>query len=70
MDRTSIEISKEKKEQLREERLPHESNYDDTIGRLLENHSVPFLTEQEVRDVAQKEARRVVSDRVVMEAQK
>lgn len=60
MTKTTIEIPESTKEALRDERLPHESNYGETIDRLLNNHEVPYITESE--------AKSLISDMVVLEA--
>ena len=60
MGKTTIEVSEVQKEMLLDERLPHESNYGDTIERLCGEHDMPFVTESEVRSI--------VADMVVMEA--
>jgi len=65
MDRTTIEISKERKEQLREARLPYESNYDETIARLLNEGNVPYVTAERAREIANEQ----ITDRVVSQAQ-
>ena len=57
MSRTSIELSEEMRDALKEKRLPHESNYDDTIRRLVGDDSGGQLwTEAEIRDMARDEA--------------
>jgi hypothetical protein len=60
MARTTIEIDETTKETLQEMRLPHESNYNETIERLCGEHDVPFTTESDVKTI--------VSDMVVLEA--
>jgi chromosome segregation and condensation protein ScpB len=53
MSRTTIEITQERKEQLRDARKPHESNYDETIARLLGNNQGGQLwTEAEIKELA------------------
>jgi len=66
MDRTTIEISKKRKEQLQEARLEHESNYDETIDRLLNGHSSTFVTEDQAREIADEQ----IAERVLPEAQR
>jgi hypothetical protein len=60
MTKTTIELPESTKEKLRQERLDHETNYGQTIERLLDNHEVPYITESE--------ARSIVSEMVVLEA--
>jgi len=55
MSRTTIEIPESVRDKLRDERKPHESNYGDTIERLLGEASGRLWTEQEIRDVVQRE---------------
>ena len=56
-DKTTIELSEEMRAALKHERLPYESNYDDTIRRLLNDDSGGQLwTEAEIRDMARDEA--------------
>ena len=58
MGRTTIEIDEDTRDRLREERKPHESNYGDTIDRLLGQSSGGQLwTESEIRDLARDEIR-------------
>lgn len=57
MSRTSIEVTEEIRDSLREERKPHESNYSQTIARLLDSDDGGQLwTESEIRDLARDEA--------------
>ena len=57
MSDTTIQISTDLRKRLKDERLPHESNYGDTIERLLGDSSGGQLwTEQEIRDMARNEA--------------
>ena len=57
MSKTTIQIPESIRERLKEERLPHESNYGDTIERLLGDSTGGQLwTEQEIRDMARNEA--------------
>jgi hypothetical protein len=60
MARTTIEVDKTTKESLRERRLQHESNYNDTIERLLGEGESPYVTEAEAKEI--------VRDMVLMEA--
>lgn len=62
MSRTTIEVTEDVKESLREERAPHESNYNETIARLLGQSNTAYITESEAKEL--------VSDMVVMEALK
>jgi hypothetical protein len=56
MAKTTIEISEERRDRLREERLPHESSYDDTIARLLDDDTGGQLwTEAEIRELVRDE---------------
>jgi len=54
MSRTTIEVTQERKEQLRDARLSHESNYDETIERLLGESDSAYATESEVRDIVRE----------------
>ena len=55
-DTTTIEIPTELRKRLKEKRLPHESNYGDTIKRLLGDSTGGQLwTEQEIQDMVQRE---------------
>jgi len=65
MDRTTIELSEENKAKLQEMRLEHENNYNDTIGRLVDNSNVEFVTASEARDIADAQ----IMERVIPEAQ-
>ena len=57
MGKTTIEVPESVRDDLRDERLPHESNYGDTIARLLNNDTGGQLwTEAEIRDMARDEA--------------
>ena len=56
MSDTTIQIPESVRDGLRDERLPHESNYGDTIERLLGDSTGGQLwTEQEIRDMVQRE---------------
>ena len=56
MSKTTIQIPESIRERLKEERLPHESNYGDTIERLLGDSTGGQLwTEQEIRDMVRDE---------------
>jgi hypothetical protein len=66
MTRTTIEIPEETKEALRDARLAHESNYGETIDRLLQRDDVEFVTEREAREIADEK----IADRVIPEAQR
>ena len=53
---TTIEVSEDVRDQLKEERMPHESNYSNTIRRLLGDSTGGQLwTEQEIRDMVRDE---------------
>ena len=57
MSNTTIQLPESVRDDLRDERLPHESNYGDTIERLLGDSTGGQLwTEQEIRDMARNEA--------------
>lgn len=60
MSRTTIEIPESTKENLRAARLEHESNYGETIDRLLGQSDIAFMTEAEVetkiKDMVVREA--------------
>jgi len=60
MAKTTIEVDDSIKDALRDERLPHESNYNETIARLLGEDGTGYVTESEVRSI--------VADMVVREA--
>ena len=58
MGRTTIEIDEDTRHRPPEERKPHESNYDDTLRRLLGQSSGGQLwTESEIRDLCRDEIR-------------
>jgi len=51
-DTTTIQIPTDLRKRLKDERLPHESNYGDTIERLLDDSTGGQLwTEQEIKDL-------------------
>ena len=57
MSDTTIQIPTDLRKRLKDERLPHESNYGETIERLLGDSTGGQLwTEQEIRDMARNEA--------------
>ena len=57
MSKTTIEVLESVRDDLRDERKPHESNYGDTIRRLLNDGTGGQLwTEAEIRDMARDEA--------------
>ena len=57
MSDTTIQLPESTRDKLKDERLPHESNYGDTIERLLGDSTGGQLwTEQEIRDMARNEA--------------
>ena len=57
MSDTTIQIPTDLRKRHKDERLPHESNYGDTIERLLGDSTGGQLwTEQEIRDMARNEA--------------
>jgi len=56
MSRTTIEIPESTRDKLKQERQPHESNYGDTIERLLNDGSGGQLwTKREIQDLVQRE---------------
>jgi len=60
MATTTIQLPEATKEKLRDARLAHETNYGQTIERLLGEGDTEFVTESDVRGV--------VSDMVIGEA--
>jgi len=60
MATTTIQLPEATKDNLRDARLEHETNYAQTIERLLGNSDTEFVTESDVRGV--------VSDMVIAEA--
>ena len=53
---TTIQLPESTRDKLKDERLPHESNYGDTIERLLGDSTGGQLwTEQEIQDMVQRE---------------
>ena len=55
MSDTTIQIPTELRKRLKDERLPHESNYGDTIKRLLGDSTGGQLwTEQELNDLVDR----------------
>ena len=56
MSDTTIQVPESTRDKLKDERLPHESNYGDTIERLLGDSTGGQLwTEQEIRDMIKRE---------------
>ena len=56
MSETTIGLPEELRDRLRDERLPHESSYADTIARLLgEDSGGQLWTEQEIEDMIQRQ---------------
>ena len=56
MSDTTIQLPESTRDKLKDERLPHESNYGDTIERLLGDSTGGQLwTEQEIRNIVQRE---------------
>lgn len=54
--KTTIQIDKEIRDKLREERAPHESTYGDTLARLLDaGDGGQLWTEQEIQAIAREE---------------
>jgi len=54
---TTIQIPTKLRKRLKDERLPHESNYGETIERLLGESGGQLWTEQEIRDMAKSVVR-------------
>ena len=54
MTKTTIELSEEMRDALKNERLPHESNYDDTIRRLVGEETTEFVTSAEAERIAER----------------
>ena len=55
MSDTTIQIPTDLRKRLKDERLPHESNYGDTIERLLGDSTGGQLwTEQEIQDLVDR----------------
>jgi len=64
MSGTTIQIPESVRDELRDERLPHESNYGDTIQRLLGDSTGGQLwTEQEIKDLVDQRIERVSQSR-------
>ena len=56
MSDTTIQLPESTRDKLKDERLPHESNYGETIERLLGDSTGGQLwTEQEIQDMVQRE---------------
>ena len=56
MSQTTIQLPESTRDKLKDERLSHESNYGDTIERLLgDSTSGQLWTEQEIRDTVRDE---------------
>jgi hypothetical protein len=56
--KTTIEVAERVRDALREERLPHENTYGDTLARLLDDDTGGQLwTEAEIRDLCREEIR-------------
>jgi hypothetical protein len=55
MTKTTIEIPESTKQKLRDERLEHETNYAQTIERLLGESNTEFVTESQVREILHEE---------------
>jgi len=55
MTKTTIELTKEQKRMLKDERLPHETNYGETIERLCGNSDTPFTTKTDVERIVERE---------------
>lgn len=60
MTKTTIQIPESTKQKLRDARLDHETNYGQTIERLLGDSETKYLTESE--------AKSIISDMVRLEA--
>lgn len=62
MSKTTIEVTEAIRDDLQAERKPHESNYSQTIARLLDSDDGGQLwTESEIRDLARDEIHDTVS---------
>jgi len=60
MEYTTMKIPKTVRDELKEERLPHENNFGETIERLLGgSHGGQLWTEKEIRDIVTDEIDRV-----------
>jgi len=60
MSKTTIELSEDLRDRLKNERKPHESNYGDTIRRLLNDGSGGQLwTKQEIQDIVDRRIEQV-----------
>jgi hypothetical protein len=55
MSRTSIQIPKSTRDKLRQERKKHESNYGETIERLLGDSDAGVWTKKELRKLIRDE---------------
>jgi len=52
MSKTTIELTESKRDALKAERLPHESNYSETIARLLgDSDGGQLWTQSEIEDI-------------------
>ena len=61
---TTIQLPESTRDKLKDERLPHESNYGDTIERLLGDSTGGQLwTEQEIKDLVDQRIERVSQSR-------
>ena len=54
MSKTTIEVSEDVRDRLKDERLPHESNYDDTIRRLVGEETTEFVTSAKAERIAER----------------
>jgi len=57
MNKTTIELPESTKQKLRDARLEHETNYGQTIERLLGESNTDFATEADVRAVVNEMVR-------------
>jgi len=57
MSKTTIELPESTKQKLREARLEHETNYGQTIERLLGNSEMAYTTESDVRSIVNEMVR-------------
>lgn len=58
-EKTSIQLPESTRDRLKEERLPHESNYGDTLRRLLNDGTGGQLwTEREIEDMIERKIER------------
>ena len=60
---TTIEVSEDVRDRLKEERMPHESNYSNTIRRLLGDSTGGQLwTESDIREIVTDEIEQTANE--------